>query len=75
MLYRLAQESDIDAICRLIQAAVSRMEERQIFQWDGVYPTKEDFMEDIQRQQHYIGLLDENGNIRIVITASFIVCA
>ena len=68
MLYRLAQESDIDAICRLIQAAVSRMEERQIFQWDGVYPTKEDFMEGIQRQQHYIGLLDDD--IAVVYTVN-----
>lgn len=68
MFYRLAEESDIEAICGLIKAAVSNMEEQQIFQWDDIYPAKEDFLDDIHKQQLYIGLLD--GEAAVVYTVN-----
>lgn len=55
VLYRLAQESDLDAICALIQAAVRAMEARGIFQWDSCYPTRADFLADIQKRQLSVG--------------------
>ena len=59
MVYRLAEESDIDVICKLIKDAICSMEERGIFQWDDIYPAKEDFLSDIQKQQLYVGVLDD----------------
>ena len=56
MFYRLAQESDIDEICRLIRNAIANMEKNDIFQWDNIYPAKEDFLSDIKKQQLFVGL-------------------
>ena len=60
MFYRLAQESDIDEVCKLIKAAICSMEELGIFQWDDIYPTKEDFLADIQKKQLYVGVSDDD---------------
>ncbi len=60
MVYRLAADSDIDDICKLIKAAICNMEKQDIFQWDDVYPEKEDFLADIQKQQLYVGVLDDD---------------
>lgn len=48
MIYRLAKETDIDTICFLVENAVKKMESQQIFQWDNLYPTKSDFLDDIR---------------------------
>ncbi len=42
MEYRLAQKSDIDDVFTLIKAAIVQMEADGIYQWDDIYPTKED---------------------------------
>lgn len=47
MIYRLAKENDIDKICSLIENVVIEMESYQVFQWDSLYPTKADFLDDI----------------------------
>ncbi len=54
MIYRLAKETDIDKICSLVESAVRKMEIQQIFQWDNLYPTKADFLDDVQKQQLFI---------------------
>ena len=59
MLYRQAKEQDIDSICMLIKDAIINMEKHNIFQWDNLYPNKEDFMEDIRKGELYVGLLDD----------------
>lgn len=68
MFYRLAQESDIDEICKLIKNAICSMEEQGIFQWDDIYPAKADFLADIQKQQLYVGVLD--NDIAVVYTVN-----
>ena len=68
MVYRLALESDIDEICKLIKAAICSMDEQGIFQWDDIYPEKADFLTDIQRQQLYVGVLDDE--IAVVYTVN-----
>lgn len=55
MIYRLAKETDIDKICSLIENAIIIMENQKIFQWDSLYPSKEDFLDDIQKQQLFVG--------------------
>lgn len=68
MFYRLAKENDIEEICDLIKAAICNMEKQSIFQWDELYPVKEDFLEDIRKQQLFIGLLDDD--ISVVYTVN-----
>ena len=64
MIYRLAKETDIDKICSLVESAVRKMEIQQIFQWDNLYPTKADFLDDVQKQQLFIGM--SNNDISLV---------
>lgn len=60
MNYRLAEENDIESICEIIKNAKVEMETHGIFQWDKLYPTKEDFLDDIKKEQLYIGEMDDN---------------
>ena len=62
--YRKAEPDDIEDICSIVHAAVEVMERDNIFQWDDIYPAKEDFQEDIEESQLYIGLVD--GQIAVV---------
>ena len=68
MVYRLAKESDLDTINKLIKAAICSMEEQDIFQWDDIYPQKADFLADIQKGQLYVGVLDDD--IAVVYTVN-----
>lgn len=68
MIYRLAEESDIDAVCGLIKEAVHSMEERRIFQWDDIYPAREDFLDDMKKQHLYLGTVDDD--IAVVYTVN-----
>lgn len=63
MIYRLAKETDIDKICSLVEKAVKKMESQQIFQWDSLYPTQADFLNDIQKQQLFIGMSDNDISV------------
>ena len=59
MIYRLAREDDLEAVCSLIEAAVQAMEQQQIFQWDASYPAREDFLRDIRNRHLYVGVSDD----------------
>lgn len=59
MEYRLATKKDINNICRLIQEAVGEMLLHGIDQWDELYPTKEDFLKDIEENSLYLAIKDE----------------
>lgn len=60
MQYRTATEYDLDAICELTGSAIISMENKNIFQWDSLYPTRDDFLEDIKKGELFVGLLGEN---------------
>ena len=62
--YRKATPNDIEEICSIVHNAVDVMERNNIFQWDDLYPAKEDFQEDINESQLYVGTVD--GQIAIV---------
>lgn len=64
--YRPAKESDIDTVCSLVGRAIDSMEENKIFQWDKVYPSREDFICDISKGELFVGTLD--GNIAVLYT-------
>ena len=56
MKFNLATESDIDEICALVKSAISNMDRNDIFQWDEIYPTREDFLSDIKSGNLYTGI-------------------
>ena len=64
--YRKATLDDIEKICSLVSRAVDVMINHNILQWDELYPTKEDFQDDINHNQLYVGLA--YGHIAVVYT-------
>lgn len=56
--YKIGKIENLDAICNLVQAAITHMDESGIHQWDELYPTREDFANDISKKQLYIGIVD-----------------
>ena len=57
IMYRKAEMTDIDEIFRLVEGAVRQMERCGIEQWDEIYPTKEDFIADVRKNELCIGAL------------------
>lgn len=57
--YRVANIDDLDDIFQLVENAVKQMERDNIHQWDSIYPTKEDFSNDIRKNELYIGIINE----------------
>ncbi len=68
MEYRLAKKSDIDDVFALIKAAIVQMETDSIYQWDSIYPTKADFMNDIENKTLYLAIDDANLTAIYVIS-------
>lgn len=54
MNYRLATLNDIDNICSLVSVVIKQMENMGIYQWDSLYPTREDFYMDINNRTLYV---------------------
>ena len=57
--YRTANIDDLDDIFRMVENAVEQMEHKKIHQWDSIYPTKEDFSNDIKKNQLYVGIIND----------------
>ena len=68
MEYRLAGIDDIEDVFYLVKAAIVQMETNGIHQWDGIYPTKEDFITDIMNKSLYIA--DDNGKMAAIYVIS-----
>lgn len=66
MNYRVAKEEDLEQICDLVRLAIVNMEKHKIFQWDSIYPTREDFLKDIQNGELFVGQLD--NDIAVIYT-------
>lgn len=62
--YQLANQNDLNKIMHLVKNAILTMENNHIHQWDEIYPTAEDFAEDIRRGCSYIGVSE--GKIAVV---------
>ena len=57
--YRVASIDDLDDIFQLAEKAIKQMEHDNIHQWDSIYPTKDDFSNDIRKKELYIGVIDK----------------
>ena len=62
--YRKAALKDLEEIYSLVSHAVDVMISQKILQWDEIYPAKEDFRQDINKNELYVGLAD--GRIAVV---------
>jgi len=67
IVYRLAEENDIEEIIELVENAISKMEEKGIYQWDDLYPTVEVFLSDIKSRQLYVGIIDKEISVIYVV--------
>ncbi len=68
MTFRSAEENDTEAVCNVVKSAIAKMEAERIFQWDEMYPTREDIAEDIRKNDLSIGLL--GGDIAVIYTVN-----
>lgn len=57
--YRYAGMDDLDEICSLVGRVIDCMEANRIFQWDECYPAKEDFADDIRKNELYVGMMGD----------------
>ncbi len=57
--YRIAALKDLKEIHTMVQRAIETMNNQQIYQWDELYPDEEILREDIEKQQLYVGLVEE----------------
>nr|WP_299386473.1 GNAT family N-acetyltransferase [Allomuricauda sp.] len=60
-MIRPAKISDIDHILKITRACAVKMEENGIFQWNAHYPTKEVFLNDLDRKELYVK--EEDGSL------------
>ena len=67
MIYRLATENDISEIGELVKSAIVQMEKYDIYQWDHIYPTVDDFGMDLNKKQLFVGILNEDIAVVYVI--------
>lgn len=68
MEFRPAGQEDIDNICELVASAIAHMREQKIFQWDEIYPTREDFLNDLKENSLFVGLVE--GEIAVTFTVN-----
>ena len=69
--YRTAKVDDLDEIFQLVENAVKQMESEKIYQWDSIYPTKEDFYNDIQKNELYVGIINEKIAVVYALSKEF----
>lgn len=57
--FRVAEESELDTVFRMFQCASKHMEEQGIYQWDELYPDRNDLEEDIRKGELYLGVAEQ----------------
>ncbi len=65
--YRKALPEDMTEILLLVKGAVAELEKNKIMQWDESYPAREDFLEDIQKNQLFVGCVRSRIVVLFVI--------
>ncbi len=67
LLFRKGTKEDRDEICELIFNGVREMVANGIYQWDEIYPNREDVEQDIEKDELYVGLSDGDIAVTFVI--------
>lgn len=70
IVYQKACLDNVSEIMSLIKSAVYNMEQSGIFQWDELYPTKEDIINDINNGELYFGKVGDKIAVIYVINNS-----
>lgn len=65
--YRKATLDDLEEIWNIVGNSIDVMEGNNIFQWDNLYPLKEDFQKDIVKNQLYLGLANDQIAVLYVL--------
>lgn len=66
--YRKALPEELDDIYALVKDAIQQMESENIHQWDDIYPTKDDYLSDIENGHACVGIKD--GKIAVYYAIS-----
>ncbi len=66
MNYRQGRIEDLDNIISLLRGAIARMEAQGIYQWDELYPTEDDFKDDIAKENLYV-VFEENELVALYV--------
>lgn len=69
--FRQGTKEDLDAVCMLVADAITGMESRGIMQWDDLYPVREDFREDIDAGNLFVGYDKEKLAVIYVLNQEF----
>ena len=56
--FQKAQPSDLREVVQLFEGAIENMNRNHILQWDEIYPNEEVLREDIEKEQMYLGRID-----------------
>ena len=67
LVFRQGTADDIDAVLCMIHGAENKMDAQGIRQWDGVYPDRATFEEDVRNESLYLGLLGDTLAVCYVI--------
>jgi len=59
MQFRPGTKEDLNDICCLVEKAIKLMERQGIHQWDELYPTYNDFLNDIENNTLYVAVEDD----------------
>lgn len=68
--YKKACLDNVPEIINLIRSAVRSMEKTGIHQWDELYPTKKDIINDINNSEMFVGKVDDKVAAIYVINVS-----
>lgn len=66
MTFRKATKTDVAEIFAFVKAAIKKMNELGIPQWDDIYPTLDDFANDAEKNQLYV--VEVNGQAAACFT-------
>jgi ribosomal protein S18 acetylase RimI-like enzyme len=66
--FRKAEEKDINLIFDFVKLAIADLDSDDIPQWDEIYPSKNEFINNFKRDELYVGLLDEKPVITFALS-------
>jgi len=69
--YRRATLEDLEEIDTLVQQAIVSMEQCNINQWDDLYPISEDFQQDIEKKQLFVGIVKNEIAVIYVLNQEY----